>query len=45
MISLCAFAIAAAIFVILEMATPLTGLITISSQPMRDALAHMAAAN
>ena len=41
MVSLCAFAIAAAIFVILEMATPLTGFITISSQPMRDALAHM----
>ncbi len=41
MISLCAFAIGAAIFVILEMATPLTGFIIISSQPMRDALAHM----
>jgi hypothetical protein len=41
MISLCAFAIGTAIFVILEMATPLTGFIIISSQPMRDALAHM----
>lgn len=34
--------IASAIFVILELDTPFVGLITISSQPMRDALAHLA---
>lgn len=41
MVGLCAFAIAAVIFIILEMATPLTGFITVSSGPLRDALAHM----
>ncbi len=37
-----ALSIASAIFVILELDTPFVGLITISSQPMRDALAHLA---
>ncbi len=37
-----ALSIASAIFVILELDTPFVGLITIPSQPMRDALAHLA---
>ncbi|HXC89828.1 MAG TPA: hypothetical protein VNV18_06645 [Stellaceae bacterium] len=36
-----AAALAACIFLIVEMDTPFEGLITVSSTPMRDALAHM----
>ena len=38
---LCAISFAAAIYIVLEMDGPFSGLITISSQPMRDALAAM----
>ena len=38
-IALGALSIASAIFVILELDTPFDGLFTVSSQPMRDALA------
>ncbi len=38
---LSAAALAACIFLIVEMDTPFEGLITVSSTPMRDALAHM----
>ena len=41
MIVLGAVAIAAVIFAILEMSGPFDGLITVSSDPMRDALAHL----
>jgi hypothetical protein len=41
MIGLGAVAIAAVIFAIMEMSGPFTGLITVSSEPMRDALAHL----
>jgi hypothetical protein len=37
----CAGALAACIFVVVEMDTPFDGVITISSHAMRDALAHM----
>ena len=36
-----AMAIAAVVFAIMEMDTPFGGLITVSSSPMRDALAHL----
>jgi hypothetical protein len=39
--ALCAIALAVAIFVILEFDGPFSGLIQVSSQPMRDALAHV----
>jgi len=38
---LSAAALAGCIFLIVEMDTPFEGLITVSSAPMRDALAHM----
>jgi hypothetical protein len=38
---LCAFAVATAIFLILEMYAPFQGLIQISSAPVRSALAHL----
>jgi len=38
---LCAISFAAAIYIVLEMDGPFSGLVTISSQPMRDALAAM----
>jgi hypothetical protein len=38
---LCALAVAAAIFLILEMYAPFQGLIQISSAPLRSALAHL----
>jgi hypothetical protein len=41
LIVLAAVAIASVIFAIMEMDTPFTGLITVSSAPMRDALAHL----
>ncbi len=41
LIVLAAVAIASVIFAIMEMDTPFTGLITVSSGPMRDALAHL----
>jgi hypothetical protein len=41
MILLGALSIASAIFVILDMDTPFVGILRVSSQPMRDALAHM----
>jgi hypothetical protein len=41
MIGLGAVAIAAVIFAIMEMSGPFTGLITVSSDSMRDALAHL----
>jgi hypothetical protein len=41
LIALAAVAIASVIFAIMEMDTPFTGLITVSSAPMRDALAHL----
>jgi hypothetical protein len=41
MIGLGGVAIAAVVFAILEMSAPFTGLITISSDPMRDALVHL----
>jgi hypothetical protein len=40
-IALGALSIASAIFVILELSTPFGGLFKVSSQPMRDALAHL----
>ncbi|MEC5408292.1 hypothetical protein VOM14_22330 [Paraburkholderia sp. MPAMCS5] len=40
-ISLGAVSIASAIYVIVDLDTPLTGPIVISSEPMRDALAHL----
>ena len=36
-----ALAIASAVFVILDLDTPFTGSLVVSSQPMRDALAHL----
>ena len=41
LIVLAAVAIASVIFAIMEMDTPFTGLIAVSSAPMRDALAHL----
>lgn len=41
-IALAALAIASAVFVILELDTPFGGIITVSSQPLRNALAHLA---
>ncbi|HEY4351635.1 MAG TPA: hypothetical protein VGN31_10435 [Paraburkholderia sp.] len=41
MISLGAVSIASAMYVIVDLDTPLTGPLTASSQPMRDALAHL----
>lgn len=41
MIVLAAVAIASVMFAIMEMDTPFTGLIYVSSEPMRDALAHL----
>ena len=41
MIALCAISIASAIFVILDMDTPFSGFIMISSEPMRSALADI----
>jgi hypothetical protein len=38
---ICAAALSACLFIIIEMDTPFDGLITISSHAMRDALAHM----
>lgn len=38
---LCALSISSSILLILEFNTPLSGLIKVSSEPMRDALAHM----
>jgi hypothetical protein len=40
-ITLCAISIASAVFVILDMDTPFTGSLTISSQPMRNAYADI----
>jgi hypothetical protein len=40
-IVLCALAFGSAIFFILEFDTPLSGLITVSSEPARDALRHL----
>ena len=40
-VTLCAVCLTSAIFVILDMDLPYGGLFSISSQPMRDALAHM----
>jgi len=40
-IGLGAVSIASAMFVILELDTPFSGLFTVSSQPLRDALAHL----
>ena len=37
----CALSVAASIFLILEMQTPFEGVMTISSEPMRFALAHL----
>ncbi len=39
--SLAAFSIASAVFVILDLDTPFTGTILVSSQPMRDALTYL----
>ena len=36
-----ALSIASVIFVILDLDTPFSGLFMVSSQPMRDALAHL----
>jgi hypothetical protein len=41
MITLGALSIASAVYVIVDLDTPFTGPIVISSQPMRDALAHL----
>jgi hypothetical protein len=41
MILLGSLAIASAVFVILDLDTPFTGSLVVSSQPMRDALAHL----
>ena len=41
MIVLAAVAIASVIFAIMEMDGPFNGLISVSSAPMRDALAHL----
>jgi hypothetical protein len=38
---ICAMALAACLFIIVEMDTPFAGLITVSSHAMRDALAHI----
>lgn len=38
---LCALSVSAAIFLILEMDRPFDGVIRVSAEPMRDALAHM----
>jgi hypothetical protein len=38
---MCAFSAAGAIYVILEMDTPLDGFINISVAPLREALAHI----
>jgi hypothetical protein len=40
-LGLCALAVSAAIFVMLEMYTPFQGLVQLSSGPLREALAHM----
>ena len=40
-IVLCALAIASVVFVITELNAPLAGSFAISSEPMRNALAHM----
>jgi hypothetical protein len=40
-ILLCAFCVASAIFFIVEFDTPLTGLLRVSSGPLRDALTHI----
>ncbi|MBV9749094.1 MAG: hypothetical protein JO157_09785 [Acetobacteraceae bacterium] len=41
LLTLAALAIASVIFAIMEMDTPFSGLISVSSAPMRDALAHL----
>ena len=38
---MCALSVSAAIFLILEMESPLTGMVRISDVPMRDAVAHL----
>jgi hypothetical protein len=38
---LCAFSVSSAVFMILELDTPLSGWIVVSSQPLRDALQHI----
>ena len=40
-IVLCAFSIASAVYLILDLDRPLSGLIRISSAPLRDALSHI----
>jgi uncharacterized membrane protein YuzA (DUF378 family) len=40
-IALCALSISSAVFMILELDTPLTGWLVASSQPLRDALLHI----
>ena len=40
-ILLCALSVTSAVFIIMELSTPLGGLIVVSSEPMRDALAHL----
>ena len=40
-IVLCALSISSAVFMILELDTPLTGWLVVSSQPLRDALLHI----
>lgn len=40
-LGLCSLAVAGAIFVTLEMYTPFEGLVQISSEPLREALAHL----
>ena len=40
-VGLCAISIASAVYVILDMDTPFSGFIVVSSQPMRDALEHL----
>ncbi len=41
MILMGGLSIASAVFVLLELDTPFVGLLTVPSQPMRDALAHL----
>jgi hypothetical protein len=40
-IGLCAFSISSAVFLILDLDTPLDGWIVVSSQPLRDALLNL----
>ena len=42
-LALCALAVSGAVFIMIEMYSPFQGLMQISSEPLRDALAHLGA--